>query len=363
VPIAGGRVLFVAKSDGIGGVERKIAALVESFSGCGLCCHVVTLAEHAGPPGLLADVPKTVLEVRGCPGPLRRLLQLLRLRAIVAANHYDAVIGFGPSSNALVALSNRRGGPLAVIAEVGNPFIPRRRRWNQWWMWTYRRADVLVVQTERLADELRAFRRRPRRIVVIANMLSPSIPLVEPAQARPPVVAGVGRLVASKRYVDLVEAIARLGDQARDWRVVIVGDGDDRDRIEQRARELGVADRVEMTGWTDAPWTHLSDAAIFVLCSQNEGFANVLVEAAASGCAVISSDCRFGPREFLGDDEFGLLYPVGDVDALSARIGQLIADPARRLALAQAAHGRCRHFDRTSVTDEWLRLIGAGSSA
>lgn len=351
------RVLFVAKSDGIGGVERKIASLLATLADHDVTGDVVTLAHGGETPGILSRFPLTVLDVRVVRGPLRRLLQLRRLRRIMMP--YDAVIGFGPSPNALVALATRRRGPLTVIAEVGDPFIARRRRWNRWWMWTYRRADVLVAQTERLATELRATRRRPKRIVVIPNMVPPSIRLADPDSPRRRVVVSVGRLVASKRNDDLIEAFARLGEDADDWRVVLVGDGDQRPRLEQLARDRGVGDRVEITGWTDRPGEIMADSSIFVLCSQNEGFATVILEAAASGCAIISSDCRFGPREVLGDSRSGLLYPVGDVDALTERLRELLGDPSRRRDLGRAAQERSHHFSAAAVTDQWLALISA----
>jgi GalNAc-alpha-(1->4)-GalNAc-alpha-(1->3)-diNAcBac-PP-undecaprenol alpha-1,4-N-acetyl-D-galactosaminyltransferase len=355
------RVLFVTKSDGIGGVERKIAGLVATFADRGVVCDLVTLVDGGATPGLLSHIPRIVLAVPFGRGPLQGLLRLRRLRRILTP--YDAVVGFGPSPNALVALANRRRGPLAVIAEVGDPFIARRRCWNRWWMWTYRRADVLLVQTERLAAELRSTRRRPKRIVVIPGMLAPIIPVVEPASPRQPVVVAAGRLVASKRCGDLIEAFARLGESAADWRVVFVGDGDERARLERLAVDRGIGSRVEFTGWSDAPWEIMADSSIFVLCSQNEGFATVILEAAASGCALIASDCRFGAREVLGDNESGLLYPVGDIDALSGLLGELIADPERRLALARAAHERARDFGPAAVTGEWLKMIGVEPTA
>lgn len=354
-------VLFVIKSDGFGGVERKVAGLMEMFGRRGLACDVVVLARSA--TGLLAEFPTTVLATSARSGPRRRLSQLHQLRHVIDSKPYVAVIGFGPSPNAIVALARRRHGPRVVIAEVGDPFIARRRGWNRRWMWIYRFADVLVVQTERLAAELSTSRRRPRSIVVIPNFVSPSVPLVDPARPRQHVIVGVGRLVGSKRYDDLLEAFARLGGVATGWRVVIVGDGEARSRLEQLAVDRGIREQVTFPGWNEAPWEVLSDSSIFVLCSEHEGFPTVLVEAMASGCAVVSSDCRFGPSEVVGAEGSEWLYPVGDIDELVRLLGALIQDPDRRLAAARVGHERVSDFSPVAVTAQWFDLIGVAATA
>jgi glycosyltransferase involved in cell wall biosynthesis len=358
------RLLVVVKSNGFGGVERKVSGLVSMFPRHGIDCDVATLAaEPAG--GLLDSIPRIVLDDGGSNGVVGRLRQLRQLRRLVGHTTYTALMGFGPSANALVALSRRprgRRGPRTVIAEVGDPFIERRSHWNRRWMWTYLFADTLLLQTERLATELRASRRRPRRIVVIPGMVSPALPRVPAESPRQDLIAGVGRLVASKRFDDLIEAFDRVGPVADGWRVVIVGDGPERTRLEALAAARGQEHRVVFTGWDEAPWTTLAHAAIFVQCSAHEGFPTTLLEAMASGCAVVSSDCRFGPREILGEEGAEFLYPVGDVDALADLLRRLIQDPARRTALVQTTAARLDHFTPEVVTAQWLALLCGGST-
>jgi GalNAc-alpha-(1->4)-GalNAc-alpha-(1->3)-diNAcBac-PP-undecaprenol alpha-1,4-N-acetyl-D-galactosaminyltransferase len=350
-------VLLVVKFDAVGGVERNTATLVAALGRRGVSCDLVTVERFAG-PGLLTHLRPTALDVRVARGPVRRLLQRRLLRRIIRARDYRAVIAFGPTPNALVSLARGRGGPTIVVAENGDPFIARRRRWNRWWMWTYRRADVLVAQTDRVAAELRATRRTPDRVVVIPYMVSPDLPRVDPATSRQSVIAGVGRLVPSKRNGDLVQALARLGSAADGWRIVLVGDGPERAPLQQLAGDLGIGKRMEFTGWREAPWEILAESSVFVLCSENEGFPTVLLEAMASGCAIVASDCRFGPREILGDGECGLLYPVGDIGALARSLAGLIADQERRLALARAAHERVGDFSEEVVVGRWLEVTG-----
>lgn len=355
------RVLVLLKSDGIGGVERLVASLADLLHARGVQVEIVTLGPSAAEQGILHDRDVTVLDPPVRRGPLRRLAQLVLLRRLVRARPPAAVVAFGPSASAVAALGRRRG-VRTVVAEVGDPFIERRRRWNRWWRWTHRRADVLVVQTDRLAEEVRALRTRPPEVAVIGNVLPPHVPHAPPTADRALAIVGVGRFSAGKRYDDLLAAFARLGPAADGWRITLLGDGEERDRWSAVADELGIADRVEMPGFHPAPWEVLAGASVFALCSAHEGFPTVLLEAMASGCAVVASDCRFGPRDVLGatasQPESGLLYPVGDVDALAARLRELLADHERRISLATAAARRVHDFGPDVIGSAWLDVLG-----
>lgn len=359
-------VLLLLKADGVGGVERLVASLADVLADRGVEVRIAAL----GPPaagasataGLLADRDVTVLDDRGGTSPWRRVRQLVRWRRLVAAQRPVAVVAFGPSPSSVAGLARWRRSYRLVIAEMGDPFIPRRRRWNRWWMWTYRRADALVVPTERLAEEMTPLRRRPRELVAIPNVLAPQVPLADPDGPRQPLIVGMGRFVPGKRYGDLVEAFARLGDDAAGWRVVLLGEGQERAAWTTLAERLGVAGRIDLPGFHLAPWEVLADASVFVLCSSHEGFANVVVEAMASGCAVVASDCRYGPRDVLvpvdGRPAAGELYPVGDVEALTEHLRRLVGDDQRRRELARVASERALDFTPAAIGPHWVRVLG-----
>lgn len=353
------RILVVVKSDGIGGVERFLSAMVPALARRGVHTDVIALGRPLSGAGLLADLGVPVLDDGFLPGPVGRLRQLVTLRRVVDHGGYGAVVGIGPAANGLVCLARRRNGPLTIVREVGDPFIDRRRRWNRWFGWTYRRADALVVQTEALAQEVRQHWRNPARVAVIPNPLGAEIAVTTPGEGRGNVIAGVGRLVAGKGYNDLLHAFANAGPATDGWSILIIGDGPERRRLEALAAELRLSARVRFTGTHPAPWELLASASIFVLCSRHEGFPNVLLEAMASGCAVIASDCRFGPREIIDDGLSGLLYPVGDVARLATLLGELTTHPERRRELARGAAERAAHFAIDGVVESWLGLLNA----
>src|SRR6185437_7797086 len=105
--------------------------------------------------------------------------------------------------------------------------------------------------------------------------------------ARPPTVIAVGRLSAEKDFPTLIRAMANL--PRSDTRVVICGEGPEREALQSLAQRLGFADRLELRGYVADPWSAYAQARCFALCSQNEAFGNVVVEALASGLPVVST--------------------------------------------------------------------------
>jgi len=81
-----------------------------------------------------------------------------------------------------------------------------------------------------------------------------------------------------------------------------------------------------MPGWVDNPYYFLNKAMLCILPSKSEGWGNVLVEALACGCPVVSTDCG-GPREILDDGKFGLLVPPGDIKKLEEAISLALVNP------------------------------------
>ena len=139
-----------------------------------------------------------------------------------------------------------------------------------------------------------------------------------------PFVLTVGRLVEQKRHDLLLRAFARAG---LDGRLVLLGEGPEQPRLERLAGRLGLTGRVLFPGFDPNPFRWMRRARLFALSSDFEGFGNVLVEALASGTSVVSTDCPCGPAEILTGELARGLVPVGDVEALAARMIDLYRDP------------------------------------
>ena len=152
-----------------------------------------------------------------------------------------------------------------------------------------------------------------------------------------------GRVDARKGVLDMLDAVALLAREGVDFRLTVSGIGPDFDAAAACIAALGLSDRVRMTGhvgYADVPDVY-RQAQVFVSPTYAEGFSNTILEAMASGLAVVS--CRsVGVVDCIRDGENGLLTEPGDVPALAEAMRRVLTDAAERARLAGAALEECR---------------------
>lgn len=158
-----------------------------------------------------------------------------------------------------------------------------------------------------------------------------------------PIIIACGRLVAQKNYPLLFKAMS-LVLKEKNARLLILGEGKDRSKLEEYARKLNISQNVAFLGFQSNPFKYMSRASVFVLSSSWEGFGNVIIEAMACGNPVISTHCPSGPDEIITDGVNGLLIPVRDGNALVKAILRLLKDEPLRKRLAEAGRKRAEDF-------------------
>jgi glycosyltransferase involved in cell wall biosynthesis len=181
------------------------------------------------------------------------------------------------------------------------------------------------------------------------------------------VVGWFGRMTAVKRTDDLLSMLAGLRERGVDALLLLVGDGDDRERLEQRAHDLGLARSCLFLGYQldVAPWYAVCDAV--VLTSASEGTPVTIIEALAAGRAVVATNVG-GVPDVVSDGETGFLVGPGDTDAFADRLEILARDPKRREAMGRAGRERVlsRYVVARLVEDVdalYRELLGDVSSA
>lgn len=222
----------------------------------------------------------------------------------------DVVLSFCDRMNVDV-LACLKSKPLnqhvpVVVCERSDPSQQRLG-----WYWERKRrqlypfADAVVALTEASAGFLRDFSNRVE--VVPSAIERPPVTSDRNLASTANLVVAAGRLEREKRFDRLIRGFHSAFATEPQWRLVIYGEGSLRPRLLDLASSLGIADRVELPGWTSPLATPLAAATVFCLSSEYEGFPSVLLEAMSMGVPSVSVDCESGPREVIEHGVNGLL--------------------------------------------------------
>ena len=202
------------------------------------------------------------------------------------------------------------------------------------------------------------------RLVVVPNALDPQFEAANTSDGstQPELILCVARLSAAEQYkgVDhLIRAMPAIAAAIPNARLRIVGDGDDRARLEALARDVGVADRVEFTRRvTDtALREHFAASHLFALPSRGEGFGLVYVEALAHGKPCLVADAGGAPE--VVDDTCGARVPFGDVARLAERSIAML----RQRWDTDALRARAREFSYARLTERLAHHLGNSAAA
>lgn len=355
-------VLFLLPGLTAGGSEHVVTFVANRLADKGFHVTIASCESPASKPYYPTD-PKVEIAYLNVPigqrGAVRGVADIVersrRLRALLKMSRPDLVISFLTRTNVIAVLAAAGLGIPVIVSERNNP---QRQHPGKVWAalrrLTYPRAYGLVTMTRgALATFPEAMRRRGW---VIPNMADWQH--FKPRFDNPrPVLTAVGRLTGQKGFDLLLRAFATVSARNPEWRLRIWGEGPDRAELEGLARELGIADRVEMPGVTTRPGGWIESADAFVLSSRFEGWGLVLGEAMAAGLACVSFDCPFGPADMITHQVDGLLAADGDPQALAEALSLVMADPHLRLELGARAMESARRFEPETIGAMWETMI------
>lgn len=334
------KISVLISFSGAGGVERMVMNLIREFARQGISVDLLTIRASSDH---LAAIPESV-----------RVIPLKATHALTSIPEVRRYLRDEQPQAMLVAKD--RAGRAALLARklVGaNTRIAIRLGTNlstalaeksglQRWLRTapmkliYRLAEQIIAVSEGVAQDTIAITGiSPGRVTVIRNpVITPT--LYQQAEAPAPhawledksvpVIMGMGRLTKQKDFPALIEAFAKLR-QHRRARLIILGEGKQRELLERMAKQGGFEQDLLLPGFQSNPYAWLSKADLFVLSSRWEGSPNVLTEALALGIPSVATNCPSGPVETLQRGKIGPLVPVGDIDALADAMRKTLEQP------------------------------------
>lgn len=350
-----------------GGIQRVFLNLAKGFLDHG---YQVDMVQATPGDGLRDSVPRGVRVVD--LNASRAMTSIAPLVRYLRREKPAAMISAAVQTNIAALWARRLSGvrtrvvltehnSISTIARHARMFRTRItpglvRRFYPW-------ADAIVaVSYGTGADLAQIMGIAPQEIKIIYNpVISPELwaraaePLNDPtfeADPRPAILA-VGRLHYHKDYPNLLRAFA-IVRQTIDARLLFLGDGEERQRLESIVREMHLESAVTFKGNVGNPLPYMKRAAVLALSSIAEALPTVLIEAQALGLPIVASDCSTGPREILCDGALGTLVPVGDSQKLAAALIAVLQSPARR----DIPHESLERFAGDRVVRQYLDVVG-----
>lgn len=314
-------------------------------------------------------------------GPVRKLLnfvrRLRRLQKFIDTHQIDIVVSFGDAANILNCLTKRKRAILTAHASLKEG-IGQTGRYGPIYQklirLLYHRAERLVPCSQAIAGQFRAQMQLPaEKLTVIepfydSNLLrkaTESLPTEwEPVFAKPTVI-NVGSLIYQKGHEYLLRAFQHAYRVRPELQLVLVGSGELLTDLQAQAHELGIEGNVHFTGFDSNPYRYMARASAFVLTSRFEGFPAVLIEAMVCGLPVIATDCNTGPREILGESEFGLLLPdIKQENQLQVecKLGEAILqmlEPEEAARYRKQSLQRSEQYSPERTIGKWLKVLMA----
>ncbi len=339
------RVALFSKFSPYGGVARIMVNLANALTAQGVAVDLLLAASGCPYPHQLDPRIRVIdlgtAHIYGALLPLARYLRRQRPDVLVASRYRASLVAVW---SRYLAFGPRSGIPrVALRIESALSSSAGRRRGLRRWLYyssirrVYSQAAVILAVSHGVAEDFDEIAHpHNRQVHVVPNpVVTPQ--LMERAQESvdhpwfkvggPPIILGVGRFTRRKDFATLVRAFAQVRKQGP-CRLVLIGDGEERSRLEALAGRLGVADAVDFPGVTHNPYPYMARAQVLALSSRGgEGSPNVLKEAMALGLPVVSTDCMSGPCEILQGGRLGGLVPVGDASALAQALVDTLAAP------------------------------------
>lgn len=320
-----------------GGAERVMVILANGLADRGYKVDLV-VAQAAGPYRSEVSAAVRIIDLgakrvsTSLPGLIRYLRRSSPRAMLSAVSHANVIAVIAK----IIARSNVR-----LIVSEHNNLSQSRTSINSiagrvviaLMSWAYRKANGVVAVSNGVADDLAKTLPFPRSSIdVVYNpVVTPGLleraaePLSHPwlAAGEPPVILGVGRLTHQKDFSTLIRAFAVVRRNIQ-CRLVILGEGELRERLQMLAKELDVESDTLLRGFESNPFAWMKNSSLFVLSSAWEGLPTVLIEALACGAKVVSTDCPSGPSEILENGKWGSIVPVGNVVRLAGAIEEAL---------------------------------------
>lgn len=383
------KIMFLSRSLEKGGGERILSEMSLNLSD-NIQSTIVLLGNQVSYPykGKLI-VLDTPFSKKFFPKLFIFFRGFLKFKKVVNQEKPDYILSFGNEPNIMNVLI-KRGSLVRVenfISKSNTGFFGKF--YNFLIRLLFNRAERIIVVSKGIESELvKNFGIKKGKIQLTYNPID-----VEKIQKmnqetleskyqeifKHPVLINIGMLNEQKGQWHLIRAFKKAKESNKNLKLVILGEGELKSRLQQLIEESNLKEDVHLLGWQENPFKFLSKSTLFVLSSLWEGLPTVILEAMACGIPILSADCKSGPREILAphtnincqaknieEEEYGILVPSMDKkfykaeesltkseELLSEAIIKILADEKLQKNLRKKSKERAGEFDVKNIIKEW----------
>lgn len=340
-----------------GGAERVLVNLSDYLARNGYPVTMVTQYhkenEYPLNPKVKRVISDITVEETGKSRILNFIRRFLKLRKIWKAEKPDVVLSFIGKNN-IMAILTSFGLPIKVAVSVRSE--PSREYYNGVLRFLAKHlfgaADGVILQTRQCFS---FFPKRVRKkAVIMKNPVNTAFFRERYEGEREKTIVTVGRVDENKNQRMLIQAFSGIAQEFPDYKLIIYGDGDQREELIRLVEDMGLQERILLPGSVDDVPALIYKTSVFVLSSNKEGMPNALIEAMIMGLTVISTDCPCGgPADLIEHGVNGLLTPVGDVEKMKENLQCILKDLQKAGVMGKNAVKTSDAYHPSRVYKEW----------
>ncbi|RCH56643.1 hypothetical protein DJ568_01930 [Mucilaginibacter hurinus] len=367
------KLLFFCSKFGGGGAEMHLLRIITHTD---FAKYEVHLALTRDGGNYEARLPQAIVVhhlTTGVTSSLKALLKsYLPLKKLIDQLKPSAVISIMDPQNLMLSYLKRKlknAPPVilccqnAPVKSLSNEGLRGKLYLNLIPKWYNAATEIIAIcggVKQELIDKLRI--RVPVKVIYNAGydedsyLLKKAEPLDNTYVRKDNQLIACGRLHKQKGFDILIEALA-LVKQSVDFNLWILGEGDDKQKLMELRDAKGLTENIRFAGFQTNPYQFFANADVFVLSSRWEGFGNVITEAMICDCAVVSTECDFGPNEIIKHNKEGLLAKVEDAVSLAQNIQEILVNKELQEQLRIAGRERATHFSSLAISRQYFEAI------
>lgn len=172
-------------------------------------------------------------------------------------------------------------------------------------------------------------------------------------------IISVGRLSEEKGYLDLIDVFSLVHQVYPDWKLDIIGDGNQKENIQKKIEEYGLKDFIILHGFQNKKYINqlLQKSSIYVMCSYTESFGIVLLEAFSFGIPCVAFDSARGATEIISNNWDGYLIKNRNKEIMAKKVCELISNPNRRIIMGANGIKKANQYSMDEIRKYWIQII------